>query len=301
MRMPEENPMPVIPSFTDATAEVNEQTIAYSVGGSGPPILLLHGFPQMRAMWHAIAPVLAADFTVVAADLRGYGDSSKPPEMAAYSFREMAADQVELMRALGHDRFHLVGHDRGARTAHRLALDHEAAVASLTLMDIIPTHLLLSDLKTPVAKAYYHWFFLAQPAPFPETVIGMDPDYYYESCLTGWDTGEIEDFDPEALFAYRQSWRWPDCVHAMCNDYRAAIEIDLLHDGIDLMRKVTCPALVLYGSEGAMSRHYDVPATWADRLADMRALPMPGGHFFPDLHPKETAQALSGFLGSLPR
>ncbi|MEX0338109.1 MAG: alpha/beta fold hydrolase [Arenibacterium sp.] len=291
--------MSVIPGFSDGMAEVNGQTIAYSTGGDGPPVLLLHGFPQMRAMWHGIAPVLAENFTVIAADLRGYGDSSKPAGTAAYAFREMATDQVALMQSLGHGAFHLVGHDRGARVAHRLALDHEAAVRSLTLMDIIPTHLLLSDLKTPVAKAYYHWFFLAQPTPFPETMIGMDPDYYFESCLTAWDEGEIEDFDAEALFAYRQSWRWPDCIHAMCNCYRAAIEIDVIHDGIDLMRKVPCPALVMYGSDGAMSKHYDVAATWADRLADMRALPMPGGHFFPDLHPKETAAAVLGFLRSV--
>lgn len=292
--------MSVIPGFSDAVAEVNGQTIAYSRAGDGPPVLLLHGFPQMRAMWHGIAPVLAEDFTVIAADLRGYGDSSKPQDTAAYAFREMAADQVALMQSLGFERFHLVGHDRGARTAHRLALDHEAAVQSLTLMDIIPTELLLSALKTKVAKAYYHWFFLAQAAPFPETMIGMDPDFYFESCLTAWDQGEIEDFDPEALFAYRQSWRWPDCIHAMCNDYRAAIEIDVLHDGIDLMRKVMCPALVMYGSDGTMSKEYDVAETWADRLADMRALPMPGGHFFPDLHPEKTAAAVLGFLKTLP-
>lgn len=288
-----------IPGFSDHQAAVNDQTIAYSAGGDGPPILLLHGFPQMRAMWHAVAPVLARDYTVIAADLRGYGDSSKPLGVGSYSFREMAADQHALMTHLGFDRFHLVGHDRGARTSHRLALDHPDSLLSLTLMDIVPTHLLLSELKTPVAKAYYHWFFLAQPAPFPETLIGMDPDFYYETCLAGWGGAEIEDFDSEALYAYRQGWRWPDCVHAMCNDYRAAIEIDVIHDGIDLGRKVDCPALVLFGSDGAMARHYDVPGTWADRLADMRSIPMPGGHFFPDLHPADTARAVKGFLDNI--
>ena len=290
----------VIPGFEDGLAEVNGQAIAYSVAGSGPPLLLLHGFPQTRAMWRRIAPQLTDRFTVIAADLRGYGQSSKPEGSASYAFREMAADQVALMAHLGHDRFHLVGHDRGARAAHRLALDPPDAVASLTLMDIVPTHLLVSDLKAPVARAYYHWFFLAQPAPFPETVIGMDPDYYFETCLTGWGGGDIGDFDPEALLEYRQSWRWPDCIHAMCNDYRAALDLDVIHDGIDLGRKVTCPALVLYGSDGAMARLYDVPATWADRLADMRALPVPGGHFFPDLNPADTTRALSGFLDATP-
>lgn len=288
--------MGVIEGFEDAAAEVNGQSIAYSIGGSGPPVLLLHGFPQMRAMWRGIAPLLARQFTVVAADLRGYGDSSKPAGAADMSFREMAADQVALMAHLGFDRFHLAGHDRGARTGHRLALDHPGAVRSLTLMDIVPTHLILSDLKTPVAHAYYHWFFLAQPAPFPEIMIGMDPDYYFETCLTGWGGAEIGDFDAEAMLFYAQSWRWPDTIAAMCNDYRAAVDVDVLHDGIDLARKVACPALVLWGAEGAMARHYDVAATWADRLADMRGMPMPGGHFFPDLAPRETAAALLGFL-----
>lgn len=291
--------MSAIEGFADAAAEVNGQTIAYSRGGSGPPVLLLHGFPQMRAMWRGIAPLLAPHFTVIAADLRGYGDSSKPAGVADMAFREMAADQVALMAHLGFDRFHMVGHDRGARTGHRMALDHPQAVASLTLMDIVPTHLILSDLKTPVARAYYHWLFLAQPAPFPETMIGMDPDYYFESCLTGWGAAEIEDFDPEAMLYYSQSWRWPDAIATMCNDYRAAIDVDLLHDGIDLRRKVDCPALVLWGADGAMAKHYDVPATWQTRLTDMQGLPMPGGHFFPDLHADETAAAVLGFLQSM--
>ena len=286
--------------FDDATAEVNGQTIAYSIGGAGPPVLLLHGFPQMRAMWHAIAPVLATRFTVIAADLRGYGDSAKPEGVAAYAFREMADDQHALMASLGFARYHLVGHDRGARTAHRLALDHGDAVASLSLMDIIPTLHLLEDLKTPVAKAYYHWFFLAQPAPFPETMIAHDPDQYYARCLASWDRGAINAFDPRALAAYRQSWRRPDCIAAMCNDYRAAIEIDIVQDAIDRARRVTCPSLVLYGSDGAMARHYDIPAIWASHLDDMRATAMPGGHFFPDLHPQVTADAVMEFLSAVP-
>lgn len=291
--------MSVIDGFDDALAEVNGQSIAYSRAGAGPPVLLLHGFPQMRAMWRGIAPALAGQFTVIAADLRGYGDSSKPEGVKNYSFREMAADQAALMTSLGFERFHLVGHDRGARTAHRLALDHTDRVTSLTLMDIIPTHLLVTQLKSEVAQAYYHWFFLAQPERFPETMIGQDPDYYYEHCLEGWDTGTLDDFDPEALLYYRQSWRWPDTIRAMCDDYRAALEIDVLHDALDLHRTVPCPALVLYGRDGAMDRHYDVPATWADRLSDGRSNPMPGGHFFPDLHPRETTQALLQFLTAL--
>ncbi|MGJ8626747.1 MAG: alpha/beta fold hydrolase [Sulfitobacter sp.] len=285
-----------IPGFTDATAAVNGQQIAYARGGSGPPLLLLHGFPQTHMMWHAVAPILAAHYTVITPDLRGYGASSKPQDTENYSFRAMAADQLALMQHLGFDGFHLVGHDRGARTAHRLALDAADAVRSLTLMDIVPTHLLLNDLTRQVAQAYYHWFFLAQPAPFPETMIGHDPDAYFESCLFGWGAARLSDFAPEALSAYRTAWRDPDTIRGMCTDYRAALAFDFDHDAADLDRRVTCPALVMWGADGAMGRAYDVPGTWADRLTDITAVPILGGHFFVDQHPDETAAALLAFL-----
>ncbi|MDG1472330.1 MAG: alpha/beta hydrolase [Ascidiaceihabitans sp.] len=286
----------MIKGFEQGVAGVNGQQIAYSKGGSGPALLLLHGFPQTRAMWHAVAPVLAQNFTVIAADLRGYGDSSAPSEMSAYSFREMAADQSALMAHLGFETFHLVGHDRGARTAHRLALDAPETVKSLTLMDIIPTHTLLSDLTQQVARDYYHWFFLAQPAPFPETMISHDPDAYYQSCLLGWGSATLEDFDPDALASYRQSWRKPENIRGMCNDYRAAIDIDFALDAQDLGRKITCPALILYGAVGIMAQRYDVPATWAERLSHMQSAGISGGHFFVDQHPIDTARRLSEFL-----
>ena len=247
-------------------------------------------------MWHAVAPILAAHFTVIAPDLRGYGASSKPHGTANYSFRAMAADQLALMHQLGFDHFHLVGHDRGARTAHRLALDAPEAVQSLTLMDIVPTHLLLDDLNRHVAQAYYHWFFLAQPAPFPETMIAHDPDAYFESCLLGWGAAQLSDFAPEALSAYRSAWRDPNTIRGMCEDYRAALAYDFDHDAVDLDARVTCPALVMWGADGAMGKAYDVAATWADRLTDIHALPVPGGHFFVDQYPDETAAAMLGFL-----
>lgn len=272
--------------------------IAYDARGDGPPVLLLHGFPQTRAMWARIAPLLAQQFTVITADLRGYGDSFKPAALQDMSFRAMGADMLDLMQHLGHARFHLVGHDRGARTAHRMALDAPDRIASLTVMDIVPTLHLLETLTHPVARAYYHWFFLAQPAPFPETLIGHDPDAYFERCLLGFGKASLSDFEPDMLAAYRAAWRDPACIHAMCNDYRAAIDLDMDMDRADLDRQVTCPTLVMYGADGAMAQAMDVPATWADRLLDMGAAAIPGGHFFPDQSPHETARKLAGFLTS---
>lgn len=281
----------------DLLAEVNGQVIACSITGGGPAVLLLHGFPQTRALWRRVAPVLAESFTVVTADLRGYGQSSKPEGVESYTFREMGRDMAALMAHLGHDGFHLVGHDRGARVAHRMALDDsEGRIGRLVLMDIVPTHHLLSTLGRKVAAAYYHWFFLAQPAPLPERLILADPDYYFETCLLGWGGARLEDFAPGQLAAYRAAWRDPGTVRAMCDDYRAALTLDYALDEADLCRKVPHPALVLYGASGAMAKAYDLPATWADRLADMRAGTVPGGHFFIDTAPDATAAALLEFL-----
>ncbi len=281
-------------------AQINNQRIAYEVAGNGPPVLLLHGFPQTRAMWDRIAPALARHFTVVSADLRGYGASSKPRTMREMSFRAMGQDMTALMDELGFSAFHLVGHDRGARVAHRMALDVPARIKTLTVMDIVPTHHLLTELTHQVARAYYHWFFLAQPEPFPETLIGHDPDAYFERCLLGFGKATLSDFAPDQLAAYRTAWRDPDCIRAMCHDYRAAIDVDIVQDAADLGRQVSCPALVLYGADGAMAQAMDVAATWADRLADMRAQAIPGGHFFPDQSPAETADALQSFLAAQP-
>ena len=279
--------------------EHDGERIAYCMTGSGPPLLLLHGYPQNRAMWTRIAPRLSDRFTVVTPDLRGYGQSSRPDTVERMSFRAMGSDMLALMRHLGLARFHLAGHDRGARTAHRMALDAPDAVESVTLMDIVPTHHLFADLTHTVARAYYHWFFLAQPAPFPETMIGHDPDAFYERCLLGFGKATLADFEPAMLAAYRAQWHDPDFIRASCHDYRAAIDIDIVHDAADLDRRVTCPALVLYGADGAMARAMDVPATWAPRLADMRHRAISGGHFFPDQSPAETARALGDFLSEV--
>lgn len=277
----------------------DDQSIAYEVAGDGPPLLLLHGFPQTRAMWRPLIPALADKYTVITADLRGYGDSSKPTSMPEMSFRLMAQDMVALLASLGFQSFHAVGHDRGARTVHRMALDHPQAVQSLTIMDIVPTEHLLTNMTTELAKAYYHWLFLAQPYPFPETMIGHDPDAYFERCLLGFGKASLSDFDTDLLAEYQSAWRDPDCIRAMCNDYRAAIEVDWADDRADLSRSVTCPALVLYGKDGAMAHLLDVPATWVDRLTNMQHAAIEGGHFFPDQSPKATTEALLGFLNSL--
>ncbi|MEM8730893.1 MAG: alpha/beta hydrolase [Pseudomonadota bacterium] len=289
-----------IPGFSHHTAEVNGQTIAYSEAGQGEPVLLLHGFPQNRAMWRDVAPGLARTHHVIAADLRGYGDSGDPGGgMAGMTFRNMAADQAALMAHLGHERFHLVGHDRGARTGHRLALDHPERLLSLTLMDIVPTEFLVRNITSDAATAYFHWFYLIQPSPFPETMIQADPDYFFEQCLSGFGAVSLSDFHPEAMETYRHHWRKPETIAAMCNDYRAALALDVQDDCEDLNRQVPCQSLVLYGEHGVMAKYYDVPGSWSARLTSMQSQSIPGGHFFIEQSPEETLAAVSAFLGSL--
>lgn len=273
--------------------------IHYVTAGSGPPLLLLHGFPQNLAMWAKVAPLLAERFTVVCADLRGYGASSKPkcaPDKANYSFRAMADDQAALMRSLGFPRFHAVGHDRGGRTAHRLALDHPDAVVSLAVLDIVPTYAMFMETNRHVALAYWHWYFLSQPEPFPERMIGADPDFFYETCLVGWGATQLSDFDADMLAAYRRSWREPAMIHGSCSDYRAAAGIDLEHDAADIDRKVACPTLALWGGNGVMHKLFDMAAAWRKRCAKVSPQTLPGGHFFVDQFPIETARVLTDFL-----
>ncbi len=272
--------------------------IAFSTAGEGPPVLFLHGFPQTSALWGPVIRCLP-DFECIASDLRGYGASWTPEAgeaSEAYSFRAMGGDQFALMSALGHERFHLVGHDRGARVAYRMALDHPKRVTSLTVMDILPTDALVAAWDYPVGKAYFHWSFLAQPAPFPERMIGADPDPFFEACLTGWGGARVDDFP--AIDAYRAAWRRPEVIAAMCHDYRAAVGIDLQHDAADAGRVLDLPALVLWGESGVMARHFDVQAVWQDRLSHMRADAVPGGHFFVDQNPRIVAALLAEHLRS---
>lgn len=286
----------MIPGFSSHREQLGEVEIAWSMGGEGPTVLLLHGFPQNRAMWAAIAPLLAGSHRVICPDLRGYGDSGKPQAVSKYSFRHMARDQIALMEHLGISRFSVIGHDRGARVAHRLALDAPKIIQKLCLMDIVPTIDLLDHLKKEVANSYYHWFFLAQPEPFPETLIRADPDFYFHACLTGWGSARLEDFDPQQLSAYRKAWRNPECIRGMCNDYRAALDVDHTDDTHDADRQVSCATLVLYGADGVMAKYFDMPSAWSDKCTALETKAIPGGHFFPDTNPLETLNAINDFL-----
>jgi haloacetate dehalogenase len=286
--------------FDHRHVDVGDVTIHCVVAGSGPPVLLLHGYPQSLAMWARVAPILAERFTVVCADLRGYGDSSKPTDAAdhsTYSFRTMANDQVALMAQLGFERFHMVGHDRGGRTGHRMALDHPTVVESLAVLDIAPTYTMFMETSRQVAAAYWHWYFLSLPEPFPERLIGADPDYFFEFCFESWGKTAVADLDPEIVAEYRRCWRDPAMIHASCGDYRAAVSIDLEHDEADIDQLVDCPLLALWGSEGFMHRCFDMAAVWRQRGRNVRPETLPGAHFFVDQFPKETAEILADFLG----
>ena len=285
--------------FASRDIPTGETVIRAVTGGSGPPLLLLHGYPQTHAIWHRVAPSLAERFTVVASDLRGYGDSGKPPsdpEHLAYSKRTMAADQVELMRILGFERFFVAGHDRGGRVAHRMALDSPEAVLKLAVLDIVPTHKIFATVDKDLATGYYHWFFLIQKGGIPETLIGHDPDWYLRAKLSQW-SGDFSAFAPDALAEYARCFRDPATIHASCEDYRAAASIDLVHDEGDMATPITCPVLVLWGEKGLMHRHYDVLATWHERATDVRGQALPCGHFLPEEEPVKTASLLAEFFG----
>jgi haloacetate dehalogenase len=208
----------------------------------------------------------------------------------------MAGDQVGLMTALGFDRFHVVGHDRGGRTAHRMALDHPDVVLSLAVLDIVPTYAMFMETNRHVAGAYWHWYFLSQPEPFPERLIGFDPDFFYETCLVGWGATKLADFDAELVAEYRRCWRTPEMIHGSCSDYRAAASIDLEHDAADIDKKVACPTLALWGANGVMHKLFDIGAAWRKRCEYVATENLPGGHFFIDQFPVKTADILRKFL-----
>ena len=289
--------------FTRRWIDTGEVAIHARIGGAGPPLLLLHGFPQSHVMWHALAPALARRFTVVCADLRGYGDSAKPaggPPHAAYAKRAMAADMMGLMAALGFAQFAVAAHDRGARVAHRLTLDHPGAVRRVALLDIVPTRTLFEATDMDLALGYEHWFSLAQPAPFPETLIDAAPIAYLHAKLGGWGSA-LSIYPPAVLAEYERCIQDPATVHAMCEDYRAAATLDLEHDRADAAARIACPLLVLWGERGLMHRHFDVPATWRAKHArpdQVRAHLVPGGHFLAEEAPDVVGPALEAFLAA---
>jgi haloacetate dehalogenase len=282
--------------FTASKVQTTGATIHALKGGKGPPLLLLHGYPQTHVLWHKIAPRLAENFTVVAADLRGYGDSSKPADgenHAGYSKRAMAQDQVEVMRHFGFEKFAVAGHDRGARVAHRMALDHSDRVTGAAVLDIVPTHKLFHSVTREFATAYYHWFFLIQPAPFPETLIGNSVDYFMKSRFAALMPKSVTE---EAFAEYLRCFRDPAAIHASCEDYRAAASIDLQHDDADLSRKLACPLLVLWGERGPMHRQYDLLATWRERAGHVTGKALPCGHYLPEEAPDQTLAELRAFF-----
>jgi len=290
----------LFPGFVSRRIATPGAEIHCVVGGSGPPLLLLHGYPQTHAMWHRIAPRLAERYTVVFSDLRGYGDSAKPDggaDHAAYAKRAMAADQVEVMRALGFARFRLAGHDRGARVAHRLCLDHPDVVERVAILDISPTRTMYGATDKAFATAYYHWFFLIQPFDLPERLIGADPVYYLRKKLAGWSSG-LQHFDPRALAEYERCFSDPATIHATCEDYRAAAGIDLEHDAADAAARVESPLLALWGTKGVVNRLFDPIADWKSVARDVRGRALQSGHFLAEEAPAETLAELLAFFRS---
>jgi haloacetate dehalogenase len=289
-----------VAGFDYRRVDVEGVTVNCAVAGSGAPLLLLHGYPENHLMWRQVAPVLARDHTVVLSDLRGYGDSGKPAPDAAglvYSKRSMAGDQVGLMRQLGFGPFQLVAHDRGARVAHRLALDHPDAVTRLAVLDIVPTRHVLGTVTRAMATAYYHWFFLAAGNGVPEHMIAADPGYWVRS-LTGPLLGEGTSIDPQVMADYIRCFGDPATIAGSCADYRSAAGIDLAHDEESFAagQRVGCPVLVLWGTQGFVGRGYDPLTVWRQYATDVRGHALPTGHFLPEEAPDQVSAALRDFL-----
>jgi haloacetate dehalogenase len=282
--------------------DTDRGTIHGRVGGTGPPLLLLHGYPQTHLMWHAAAPLLAEHFTVVATDLSGYGDSFRPdpaPDHRPHSKRALALDQVQAMAALGFERFAVAGHDRGGRVAYRMALDHPERVSALAALDIVPTSEVWARANDLFSIGYWHWGFLSQPAPLPERLITGDPDAYFEHHLRSIGLGREPGRYPEAaLAAYRAQLSDPEIVQAICEDYRAGASVDRADDDADRARLIECPVLVLWGRRGALELFYgDVLEVWRAWSADLRGTGLDASHFLVEDQPEEVARRLLEFFG----
>ena len=277
-------------AFTQKRIHANGVEIHTLIGGSGPPLLLLHGYPQSHLIWHRVAPELAKTFTVIVTDLRGYGLSAKPPGLpdhSNYSKREMARDQVEVMHQLGFDSFHLCGHDRGGRVAHRLTMDHPQAVKRLMLLDISPTLTMYEQTNMDFARSYWWWFWLIQPTPFPESMVAGAPETFLKKKI-GWGHAGLKPFTDETYAAYLSYVSDPATMHAMCEDYRAAASIDLEHDRVDRAagRTITCPVNVLWGEFGVVNRCFKPLDDWRAVADDVRGRTVPCGHYIPEEVPE---------------
>lgn len=290
--------------FQKAQCHVNGIDIAYRIGGSGPGLLLLHGHPQTHIIWRKVAPILAERFTVVTADLRGYGDSGKPPadpQHLTYAKRTLAQDNIELMQTLGFDTFDLLAHDRGARVAHRLAMDHPAAVRRMILLDIAPTLAMYNQTDEAFARAYWHWFFLIRPAPLPETLIDADPDLYLRSVM-GTRSAGLAPFMDGAFEEYLRCLKLPGTARGICEDYRASATIDLEHDRADRAadraanRMLTMPTLALWGANGIVGKCFDPLAEWKKVATDVQGKALPGGHYLPEEVPEALLDEVTAFL-----
>jgi len=290
----------LLPGFGYAQTEVQGVVVNHAIAGSGPPLLLLHGYPQNHLMWRHVAPALAEDHTVVVADLRGYGDSGKPaPDDAGlvYSKRSMARDQVGLMRQLGFAQFGLVGHDRGARVAHRLVLDHPGVVSRLAVLDIVPTRHVLRNVTRAMVTAYYHWFFLATPNGVPEHMIAADPGFWVRS-LIGPLLGPGASIEQRVMDDYIRCFADPRTIAGSCADYRAAASTDLVHDeeSVAAGQKIDCPVLALWGTQAFVGRNYEPVSVWEQYASDVRGTALPTGHFLPEEAPEVVSAALRDFF-----
>lgn len=296
--------MSLFPGFERGFFDASGARIHYLRAGKGEPLLLLHGYPQSLACWHRIAPALAQRHTVICADLRGYGDSSKPQGLADhsnYSKRAMAQDMAELMSGLGFDRFHLVGHDRGGRVSHRLAADHATRVHTLTVLDISPTLRMFERTDMEFARAYYHWFFMLQPPPLPEQMLqGQVP--FNILGRVGRAEPDLSAFDARAVQEYVRCFADPATVHGSCEDYRAAGSIDLEHDRTDRAagRKLPMPVLALWGAHGVVGRMFDCLADWRAVADDVRGEALPCGHFIPEEAPQQSLELIARFVTAHP-
>jgi len=292
----------LFPGFSNQNIELQDSTIYATIGGSGPPLLLLHGYPQTHACWHKMAPELARHFTLVMPDLRGYGRSLGPKGSEGhrgYSKRTMALDFVQVMERLGHERFSIMSHDRGARVGYRLALDHGRRVERLVTLDVVTTLDAWTDMDMSNAVGRFHWPFLARPAPFPETMIGHDPVFFLDYLLAQWTAAkDLSAFDPRALADYRESFAKPDVIHATCEDYRAGASIDPEIDADDRKngRKIEAPMLALWGASRKSGFVNKPLETWRPWCPHVNGGPIESGHFLPEEAPRDTLAAVIPFL-----